>query len=545
MSAIKTENAHRTFYALPLRYELNNKKIRRTSDITARINDGLQESGWWTQSTRQWLYGASLTSHVRYMLGLEKLKKRPIANGKRKKRPSNYMDGKADSKLTTQFYTLSRQGWEALFISSKKQGRTLKVVYGDQPHKEKKNEQLDQNQGVTVLGDIHLHNIELIVFSSGIMIIVLELEILSTAQLTASHLLDMIYRLKLLEKRQAHRVARMVPPTQRHANGDLVSSEGLRPEMAGMAKRAAISAAKRRLFEPFSWRKDIKSSRPPDKNGISYYEYSSAGFTMFELFSLLSVIIRIQSGAEVQWLLNRYLLGYSVYSSFSEPESLTKFVFRLSRLYSENYNPSDEQVMIENNPSVYHPFEHVYHSFSLEGGCCLLIGEEMRKRLWNNAKNNYFFLFMFSIYQRFALLSFAGTLSRFNGILADERIDRRDRAGLRRYRILIAEFYLATPVTLASNVTMYDEVYRYWKNTFKIKELYEEIKTKSEKLDNLIHTDRQRYIDRLGTVFLPIVIWSGLMGVPYLKCLCWEYVIPTLGFSALLAACLIYYRKYR
>lgn len=153
-----------------------------------------------------------------------------------------------------------------------------------------------------------------------------------------------------------------------------------------------------------------------------------------------------------------------------------------------------------------------------KGGGCLLVGfnEDVRsiklikKHYWQKFMDFDFYIFILSLHQRNSLMNFMEKLS----YLANQS---NNVSKIRKLRFDLMDFMTQGWFSQITQNELGMKLYSYWERIFCNNTLYNEISERLSSVDDYKKTERNRRIDTISVIFLPLVLMSSIFSMNILK----------------------------
>jgi hypothetical protein len=197
-------------------------------------------------------------------------------------------------------------------------------------------------------------------------------------------------------------------------------------------------------------------------------------------------------------MFNSIVIGFEDYNNADIQEyknELKRYLFELRRLFSSSYKPSPEEFKIENNNEILQTFDNSYWGVALEGvaNIAYLINDEHCDSFFKNSyistiKSTYFYIYMISLHQRYALLNLSIRSSKLL-IQPSVNVNNDSTITVRGLRKEMIFFTLRSAFKHVSSVTHHGKVYKILNDTLQIDELNKELHFELEILDSMIEAE--------------------------------------------------------
>ncbi|MCD4735849.1 MAG: CorA family divalent cation transporter [Bacteroidales bacterium] len=203
-------------------------------------------------------------------------------------------------------------------------------------------------------------------------------------------------------------------------------------------------------------------------------------------------------------------------------EERCHILYNLRRLYKESYQAVNEDLALSNE-EIIETFENVKFGIALEGSTVLVedTGHPFYKQLGSRVKRGYFVIYLLAHHNRAACINFRTLTQKIIPVnIKGFELNKRFLRDIRELRNRILSFYLNSYFVLVSNSTLYSRVYEGYINKFRVKDLLQEVKIKTDELDELLTSILERNSNRLinnltflGAIFVPLSIILGVLGI--------------------------------
>jgi hypothetical protein len=170
-------------------------------------------------------------------------------------------------------------------------------------------------------------------------------------------------------------------------------------------------------------------------------------------------------------------------------------IFRMRRSFKESYRASDEEYNIKSNNETLQLFENSLWGISLEGFAnfvYLLKNPEEVEAInttntfftgtyYGNLRSTYLYMYMLSLHQRYALLSYATKVARLSQFYENKSLSKENLL----LRKEITSFTLRCLFKQVSSVTHHAKLYDSIQKVLGIKELLDELETETKALSSM------------------------------------------------------------
>ena len=260
---------------------------------------------------------------------------------------------------------------------------------------------------------------------------------------------------------------------------------------------------------------------------------------------------------------NLLVFNYVFSSPFREDAEREEFLYRAGHVFKESYVPHPGDLG-NNCDHTLDTFRNIHFGITLEGAVILVedTGHAFFGQFAERVKNGYFMLYMLALHNRLASIHFR---IRITQIMPSElgRIHRNRRfvKTVRHFRNEILSFYLNAYFVQVTNNTNYERVYRMYNQAFDVEVLLNEVKKKTDEIDDVLNRENERQSNSLmkkltvlGAVFVPFSLILGLFGANFTSDVHpagqfmfeWMHLIySSAGLAVILFFVLLFYRIWR
>ena len=162
-----------------------------------------------------------------------------------------------------------------------------------------------------------------------------------------------------------------------------------------------------------------------------------------------------------------------------DPERISRDLFYLRNLYSEEYAWYPDPALEERQ--IFGTVGYVRWGVSAETAACLGIPELdpsgfLHRVFWGSIRNQYLFLYVYLLHQKYVLFQFLTDISTFS---------RHDLAALKLYKERLLEFNADYVFSRITDVPQYQLTYERIAEAFRLKELYADVDEPLKTLEEL------------------------------------------------------------